>query len=171
MKNYIKIMLIPVILFVTVSFNTDGTLAAGGPTMHDRIYHFQHRMLPEWAHNSEGKFFKDLIDGHLDILLTAASNVVGEAFSKNISIQISNDGNGVLLIFPEPAEPPECYFVFITKVKEGYRFFTYEKTHDLLGSGNKGVVGEWLPDGKHLNYGPRKYEDAENFVNDLKEFF
>ena len=136
--------------------------------MHDRIYHFQHRMLPKWTHESEGKFYKDILNSDFDILFNTASNVVGKEFSKNIIIQRLDDINGILLIFPEPAEPLECYFVFIAKVNENYRFITYEKTQDLSESGDKGVVGEWLPNGTHLNHGSRKYEDAEKFVNDIK---
>ena len=40
---------------------------------------------------------------------------------------------------------------------------------DLFGSGDKGVVGAWSADGKHSNFGPRKYDDAESFVTDLQK--
>ena len=168
MRNHLKIILIQILFFATAACNTDVAIAQGEPSRHDRIYHLQHRMLPKWTHNSGGKFYKDLLNGNFDILLTTASKIIGKEFSEKITIQRLNDSNGVLLIFPEPVEPPECYFIFIAKVKEEYRFVTYEKTYDFSGDGNKGVVGEWSSEGKHLNHGPHNYEDAEHFVNDLK---
>jgi len=63
--------------------------------MHDRIYHFQHRMLPKWTHESEGKFYKDILNSDFDILFNTASNVVGKEFSKNIIIQRLDDINGI----------------------------------------------------------------------------
>jgi hypothetical protein len=142
MRNIIKITLIQILFFVAAVCHADDTKTQSEPSRHDKIYHFQHRVLPRWTHLTEGKFYNDLRNGNYDILLAAASKIVGEEFSKKIIIRRYNDSNGVLLIFPAPVEPPECYFIFITKVKNEYRIFTYEKTLDLFGSGNKGVVGE-----------------------------
>jgi len=167
MQNIMKIALIQIIFFAAVC-NADDTTTQSEPSRHDKIYHLQHRLLPRWTYSTKGKFYKDLLNGDYDILLTAASKIVGKEFSKKIIIRRCIDSNGVLLIFPTPVETPECYFIFITKVKNGYRFFTYEKTVDLFGSGNKGAVGEWTSEGKHKNLGPRKYEDAEHFIKDLK---
>ena len=37
---------------------------------------------------------------------------------------------------------------------------------DLLDG--KSVLCKWTKDGKHLNFGTRKYNDLEAFVNDVK---
>lgn len=137
-------------------------------TMGQRIYYFQHRLLPKWTHESNGMFFHDLMNGHFERLIAAAKNIVGEEFAKQIEVQKYAEAGGVLIRFPRPTVAPECFFVYIVKTESGFRFHTYEKTVDLYGSGDKGVVGEWSADGKHLNFGPRKYEDSDSFVSELQ---
>ncbi len=138
-------------------------------SIHDKIYYLQHRLLPQWTHESKGAFFDDLMHDHPEKLLKAASEIVGEEFSRRLLVRKYNEFNGVLLTFQTPNEPPECYFIYIVKAKDGFKFYTYEKTMDLFGSGDKGVVGAWSADGKHSNFGPRKYDDADSFVTELQK--
>ena len=169
MRHIVIIIIIQIFFVGAVFCSADDTTTQSAPSRHDRIYYFQHRVLPKWTHESEGEFYKSLLNGNYDILLETASKIVGEEFSNQISIKRHNDVKGVLLTFPTPVEPPECYFIFISKDDNKYRLFTYEKTADLFSTGNKGVIGEWSSEGKHKNLGPRKYEDAEHFIQDLKD--
>lgn len=143
--------------------------SSGDVSVHQKIYHFQHRLLPKWTHESKGVFFDDLMAGNTDRLLAAATKHVGEDFSKKIEIRKYPEANGVLLIFPTPNETPECFFIYIVKAKSGFRFFTFEKTSDLFGDGDIGVVGEWTADGTHNSFDSRKYDDIESFVTELQK--
>jgi len=144
------------------------TAAQSELSRHDKIYYFQHRILSKWTHGSEGRFYQDLRNGDYRSMLETASEIVSVDFAINIRVQRLTEINGVLLVFPVPDEPPECFFILITRDGGDYRFFTYEITRDILGDGSKGVVGEWTADGQHRDLGPRPYEDAEQFIRDIK---
>ncbi len=137
------------------------------PTLHDKVYYFQHRLLPKWTFNSKGAFFNDLMHDRHEKLKKAAIKIVGEDFRKKITIRKYIDVDGVLLTFPTPKEAAECYFIYIARDENEFSFYTYEKTADLLGSGHKGAVCGWSPDMTHINYGFRKYDDAASFVADI----
>jgi hypothetical protein len=137
--------------------------------MHQRIYFLQHRLLPKWTYQSEGMFFDDLMQNRTQKLMAAASDIVGEAFAREISFRSFPEAKGVLITFSPPKEIPECFFVYIAKKGDGFKFYTYEKTLDLGKSGDKGVIGEWKADGAHGNLGPRKYDDPDSFVRELQE--
>ena len=147
----------------------EDTVSSEKPSIHQQIYYFQHRLLPKWTHESKGMFFNDLMHDHTEKLVAAASEIVGKEFSRKISIQKYAEAKGVLLTFPQPKEPTECFFIYIVKTGDGFRFYTYEKTEDLFGSGDKGVVGEWSADRTHSNFGSRKYDDADSFVAELQK--
>jgi hypothetical protein len=143
--------------------------ASTEPTMHDRIYFFEHRLLPQWTHKTKGAFFDDLMNDRTEKMKSAAVEIVGEEFWKGITIRKFNERKAVLLIFPIPKETPEYYFVYIASTENGYKYFTYEKTFDLQGTGNKGVVGAWSMDGSHINMGARKYEDVDSFISEIEK--
>lgn len=63
---------------------------------------------------------------------------------------------------------PECFFVYITKTGDSYRYITLEKTLDIFEHGNKSVVGEWTAEKIHSNHGSRKYDDAESFLAEMR---
>jgi hypothetical protein len=165
MRNTIKIAILLIFILVDICIADD--TAQNKPSEHDKIYHFQHRILPRWTHGSDGKFYEDLLKGNNDRLMAAAKKIVSEEFSKKIKIQRIAESNSILLVFPAPVEPPECYFIIISKVKNEYRIYTYEKTHDITKAGYKGVIGKWTPEGDHHNLGARKYEDAEQFMKEI----
>ena len=148
-----------------------GEEPAKEPTMKDRIYFFQHSLIPQWTHQSDGAFFNDLNSGKSGKLLDAATKIVSPEFAAAISTKNYPDANGVLLKFAAPVEPPQCYYIYIQKDKNGTKFslYAYEKTHDLLKEGNKGVVGQWSAEGGHGNFGARTYEDAESFVTEVQK--
>jgi len=167
---------IGIALFLSISFQTteclckpESAVSPEKPSMHQRIYSFQHRLLPKWTHESKGVFFDDLMQGNTGKLMEAAAKMVGEDFSKKIEIWKYPEAKGVLLVFPTPNETLECFFIYIVKTKDGFRFYTYEKTSDLFGDGDKGVVGEWTANGRHNNFDSRKYDDVESFVTELQK--
>jgi hypothetical protein len=169
MKSVIQISLFALLLTGAAICNAQNTTAEEKPSMHDSIYHFQHRLLPKWTHHSDGMFYKNLLNKKYDRFMKTASTIVGEKFANNINIQKRKDGSGILLEFPSPAESPECYFVFITKTDGDYRYFTYEKSDDLFNTGIKGVIGEWSHKGTHFNLGSHKFEDADSFIREIKK--
>lgn len=136
------------------------------PPLAKRIYYFQHRLLPKWTFNSKGEFYQDLKKGDLSQLKSAATEIVNEQFSDSIVVKNLLENNAVLLTFPVPEDTPNCYFVLIQKTNEDYVYKTYEKTIDF-GDGTIGVVGSWTEDGKHHNFGTRRYLSAERFLADV----
>jgi hypothetical protein len=78
-----------------------------------KIYLLQHRLIPEWTHRSNGAFFDDLSSGRHQRLLDLAAEVVSPEFAGGISIQTYPEADGLLITFPAPVEPPQCYFIYI----------------------------------------------------------
>jgi len=139
-------------------------------TEHQRIYHFQHKLIPQWTHETHGHFFGDLSNGEIQQLLDFAAEIVSSDFSRGISVKTYPEHSGILITFPPPKEPPECYFIYIKRSIDGPNFnlYTYELTQDFFNMGSKGVVGSWSKDGGHGNFGPRTYEDEDSFVNEMQ---
>ncbi|GEM_PF-2781511 len=81
-----------------------------GPSLKDRIYFFQHRLLPGWTFNSDGAFYKDLMSGNEIRVKAAATEMVSPEFAEGISIKPINESKGVLITFPKPDNMPDCYF-------------------------------------------------------------
>ena len=133
--------------------------ASEAPSIHQKIYYFEHRLLPHWTYDSQGAFFDDLMNDRIDHFIATATKVVGEEFSKKITIRKYPKSNGLLMTFGTPGKL--TFGVTVKKVEGGFKFFTYEKTVDFFGKGDKGVVGTWSKDNEHGNLGARKYEDAE----------
>ena len=139
--------------------------SAKQPSLHQKTYHFQHRLLPNWVHGTKGEFYKDLLAGRSKALMRAASK-----YSQKVSVKTYPKKGGVLLGFQSPIEPTECYFAYISKTPKGFRFFTYEKSVDLFGDGLKGSIGEWHPGARRSNLGFRKYTDENSFLADVQSY-
>ncbi|MBN1905060.1 MAG: hypothetical protein JW927_08185 [Deltaproteobacteria bacterium] len=140
-----------------------------GPSLHDRIYFFQHRLLPGWTFNSDGAFYKDLMSGSVTRVKAAATEMVSHEFAEGISVKTVGESNGVLITFPKPDNVPDCYFVFIRQVDNKFMYITYEKTMNIADEGFAGAVCGWSSEGKHSNYGFQKYTDPDSFVSDALE--
>ncbi len=136
------------------------------PPLEQRIYYYQHRLIPKWTFGSDGAFFRDIMNGSIGQLKAAAADLISSEYADNISIKPLSEHNGILITFQEPSSVPHCYFIFIRKIDDKFMFLTYEKTRDISNEGYIGVVGGWSPDGVHSNYGPRKYSDADSFIAD-----
>jgi len=132
-----------------------------------RIYYFQHRILSQWTHKSNGAFLKDLMSGNSSRLVTSAKKMISADYASGITVKPVGTLAGVLITFPKPTQPAECYYAAVVKQGEKYRYFTYERTLDITGAGFVGVVGSWTAQGSHLNFGPRMYRDANSFLKDV----
>jgi hypothetical protein len=165
----ISILFVPALLQIAVCLCLAEDITSEKYTMQEKINYFQHRLLPKWTHGSTGNFFDDLVNARLGKLEAAASEIVGEEYARKMSVRNYSEAKGVLITFSPPTQPSECFFVYIVNKGDRFRFFTYEKTLDPSGSGDKGVIGEWKSDGAHGNLGPRKYDDPDTFVRELQE--
>jgi|GEM_PF-1878340 len=159
------------LLTINASCLADEQTQTKEPTKSQKVYYLQHKLIPKWVHQSGGAFFNDLNSGKYEKLIEAASQIVSSEFSAAISIKKYPDENGVLISFAAPAEPPECYYIYIYRENNDNKFslFTYEKTYDQFKKGHKGVVGQWTAEMAHKNLGPRTYEDLDSFVGDVKK--
>ena len=132
-----------------------------------KVYFFQHRILPEWTFSTGGKFYEDLLKGDLSHLKMTATEVISNDYANGISSEIINS-DAILIKFPQPQAMTNCFFILITKAKDEFNFYTYEKTINF-GSDDPviGVVGNWSSDGSHGNLGGRTYSKASDFVSDV----
>lgn len=134
----------------------------------EKVYFFQHKILPEWTFTTNRKFYADLLEGDLSHLRMAAKEIISSDYAKGVSSEVIKDSGSVLIKFPQPKAMANCFFVLITKTKDEFRFYTYEKT---LSFGDNdpviGVVGSWSSEGVHGNLGPRTYSKASDFVSDV----
>lgn len=158
----LPLFLAPLSLFAVES--TNPVPATEEPTAHQKRYYFEHRMLPQWTHQSQGAFYTDLSAGRVERLRGIAEKIGGAMFAEKLSAEHQTAPEGVLLGFAAPSETTECYFVFVAKLGEHYRYFTFEKTEDLLGEGLVACIGEWGEDGGHRNFGFSKEASREAFL-------
>lgn len=134
------------------------------PTRHEKVYYFEHQLIPHWIFQSKGAFFNDLLAGRTGRLITAAVDNVDEEFAKAMEVELVANQDAVLITFMEPVEPPECYRALVIRKGETFQYVTLEKTEDILQTGVKSVIGEWTAKGSHLNRGPQKYTGAHRFL-------
>ena len=143
--------------------------AAEEPTPHQKLYYFEHRLLPKWAHRTQGDFFADLVAGRVERLQAVAREIVGPEYAAALTVETVAVPAGVLVLFAEPAERGDCYFAFIAKVGEGYRYFTYEKAMSITGEAIEACIGEWDEDVGHRNFGFRNTKALEVFLKAVGE--
>jgi hypothetical protein len=139
------------------------------PTAHQRIYYFEHKILPAWVHKSEGAFYSDLGHGETQQLTDTATRVIGKDFANGIKIRKIDKPDGFLIAFPKPKEAPECFFAAVLKDGSEYHYVTLELGEDIVGDGAKTFLCEWASDGRHLDYGPRKFDDEAHFLSELED--
>ncbi|MGQ8364806.1 hypothetical protein [Glaciecola sp. 1036] len=134
----------------------------------ERVYFFQHRILPEWTFTTEGLFFEDLIRGEFSKLKQAATDIVSKDFAENLDVLQIPTKDAVLITFPEPRGLTNCFFVIIQRTNNSFSYYTYEKTMSFGDDDHfKGVVGTWSSEGSHGNLGPRTYTSPANFIEDV----
>jgi len=133
-----------------------------------KVYFFQHNILPEWTFTTDGGFYADLLQGDLSHLRMAATEVISNDYANGISSEVLKDETSILIKFPKPKAMANCFYILIQKSKEGYNFYTYEKTMKFSDDDPVvGVVGRWSPEGSHANLGGRTYVKASDFVADV----
>lgn len=134
----------------------------------EKVYFFQHKLLPEWTFTSNGDFFDDLALGDLTKLKAAATKIISKDYAEMIKTEVVQNQAAVLITFPQPKSFTECYYILITKTKNDFAFYTYEKTMSFEQNDPvKGVVGIWSKEGGHGNLGPRTYTSASDFIQDV----
>lgn len=170
MKNKIYSVLLFALVLGSVQNRLD-CAAAEEPneaTHYDRLYAFEHRVLPRWTHQSSGVFFADLEKGSVDRMKEAATEMVSSEFAAALKVRNVLQPTGVIITFQHPPKPVACFFAFVTKSGEDHRYLTLEMTEDILGLGFKSVIGEWTPDGSHKNLGSFKFDSEEDFLRELQ---
>lgn len=136
---------------------------------HQGTYDFQHKLLPEWTHHSNGQFYAMLAAGDTERMRAAATEFVDAEYAAAIEVTPITGEDAFLLTFPEPKTTPLCYYAIIHKLEDGtFGYITYEKAFVTReDQPYVGVVGSWSGDGAHGNYGPRTYSTADEFVEDI----
>jgi hypothetical protein len=137
------------------------------PQISKSIYFFQHKLIAQWLYESDGAFFSDLKNGDVTRFMEVASEVINPEYANNIVVTDLAEHDAVLITFPDPYDFPNCYFVLMKKQGATFSYYTYEKTMDLGEQNIGGVLGGWTAEGSHLNYGPRSYRTAPDFVKDV----
>lgn len=143
---------------------TQPPAALAEPSAHQKLYYFEHRLMPQWTHRSDGAFYADLREGKVERVKNAAEKLVGAAFAEKLTIENIEAPEGVLIELAPPTETTDCFFIFVAKADAGYRYFTFEKTEDLWGEGLQACTGEWTADGVHHNFGFTKEQSREAFL-------
>lgn len=166
--KWILVMCVLVAAAVSVK-SADDKPETKEPTRHQRIYYFEHRLLPRWTFESDGRFYEDLKAGKLDRLKDAAGKIVDKEFAAKIVVSGDASPAQVMITFDPPSDSPLCYYVILKKSGGGYGFYTLERTEDLMGIGVKTMVCGWSPEGSHNNYGGRKYTDAATFSSEIEK--
>ena len=134
-----------------------------------QVYILQHKIIPKLLYDNEISFYKDLSQGDEQKFRQLVTKVIDQNYSTALQIKKVLPFNGILLTFPEPQTMPHCYYALIAKTKEGYFYFTYEKTFQLGGDDVVGVVGAWTKEGNHMNFGPRTYHyNEDQFLADIQ---
>ena len=138
--------------------------AEAEPSAHQKLYYLQHRLLPQWTHQSEGAFYADMREGRTERLLDACRQIAGDTIAAQLKVEKIEAPEGVLFTFAAPEAPTDCYFVFLAKGAQGCRYFTYEKAEDITGEGLVACIGEWAAEGGHRNFGFSKEPTREAFL-------
>ncbi|MEN7972741.1 MAG: hypothetical protein ABFR47_02780 [Verrucomicrobiota bacterium] len=136
-------------------------------TRHDKIYHFEHRLLPGWVHNTEGHFFADLASGIPEPMIDAAKEVDGAEFVKSLKLKSYPAEKAYVIVFQQPAQASECYYAIIKKEAKGYSYYILERGVDLFGVGGDSFVCMWTKDLVHTNLGVREYNDLDSFIKEV----
>ena len=132
----------------------------------NNVYALQHVLIPHWTYNSDGQFYAALQAGDTDKLKEVATKLISKEYANGIKVEPL--ASAVLIVFPTPEKFTECFFVLVVKKDQDFTVYTYEKTLNLEGLEEvAGVVGGWSKNKEHLNYGPRGYSSADDFVKDI----
>lgn len=134
-----------------------------------QVYHFQHRLLPRWTHDPDGRFCSDLVQSPETCVQSAAGAVIGQEFAEAMAVERLTAPEGILLTFPPPDDAPACFYAFIVPLEHGRRFLTLEKTEDDFNQGYLSFLCEWTGDGTHLNYGGKTYTNKTAFLSDVSK--
>jgi hypothetical protein len=134
------------------------------------IYTLQYAIIPGILFSENGpRFFNDLYTGNTKPFLDIVEGPLGKSYASGIKFTpIQKNGYDlVLLSFPEPRFQLLCVHAALIKQNGKYRYITLEEPEASGKNGTKAFMGEWTVDSQHKNYGPKKYDDTESFLNDV----
>ena len=132
-----------------------------------RIYYFQHKLIPRWVYGSEGAFFQHLYNRNAAQLFQAAVEIVSQEYAEGLLITPVMGRDAVVIRFPEPSEMGDCYYALVLKKGSDFSYITYEKTLAFDSDEFVAVLGGWSQKGSHQNYGIRGYRSEQEFIDDV----
>ena len=72
---------------------------------------------------------------------------------------------------PKPERMAEAYFVAVAEKDKTTRYFTLELTSGMSKCDASTILGEWKPDGKHINYGCGPKPEKQEFLKAIANSF
>ncbi|MDF7799818.1 hypothetical protein P4C99_10095 [Pontiellaceae bacterium B1224] len=133
------------------------------------INHFQYNLLPFLMFDYSRNIIGNIEDGNIDILVEQAQETVDERFAKALVLHAYPEQKTYVLQFEKPEKVGEYFFFAIKKEDSGtFRFYSLEMGITFFGTGNKGVLHEWLSAGDYSDLGGRSYNDLPSFLKELK---
>ena len=172
MKSMVFLFLLLLVGCAATTVKTEEPVAAAldsetvSRPLSKRIYYLQHKVISKWVFESSGAFFADLQAGNTVRLLSVAERIVTPEYAQGVTVTPVDGKEAVLIRFPEPTSPANCFFALIEKTNDGFSYYTYEKTLNLGEYNVAGVLGGWDQQGQHSNYGPRSYKTFAEFIKD-----
>lgn len=125
------------------------------------VYIFEHALLPNLTHRSDGELFKQLQGGSLAKTRALAAEFVDAEFAGALKLTTIKAGVAYGITFEAPLEPPHCHHALVVKRGDAFEYFTLEMSFE-----QKTALCGWTKDGKHLNMGFRDYTDLKSFAKD-----
>lgn len=134
------------------------------------IYTLHHNIIPGILFSENGsRLFNDLFTGNTSQFLGMVESGVGKSYAATLKITHEHQtGFDIVIIsFPEPFSEPLCRHAALVKSGNTFRYLTLEEGNDIENTGAKTFLCEWSEAHKHLNYGPRNYNDSGAFRSEL----
>lgn len=143
------------------------------PDRSELIYALHHEIIPGILFSDKGSLlFNDLSSGKTGPFTEMVEGPLGKAYASEMKFSADRGKNLdiVLISFPAPSAEPQNYHAALVRINGNFRYITLEKGNDTANTGMKTFFCEWNAEHKHLNYGPRKYDDLESFRKELLDF-
>ncbi len=143
------------------------------PDRSELIYALHHEIIPGILFSDKGSLlFNDLFSGKTGPFIEMAEGPLGKAYASEMKFSAEHGKNLdiVLISFPTPSAEPQNYHAALVRMNGNFRYITLEKGNDTGNTGMKTFFCEWNAEHKHLNYGPRKYDDLASFRKELLDF-
>ncbi|NTW83566.1 MAG: hypothetical protein HGB36_09410 [Chlorobiaceae bacterium] len=143
------------------------------PDRNELIYALHHEIIPGILFSDKGSLlFNDLFSGKTGPFIEMVEGPLGKAYASEMKFSAEHGKNLdiVLISFPIPSAEPQNHHAALVRINGSFRYITLEKGNDAGNTGMKAFFCEWNAEHKHLNYGPRKYDDLASFRKELLDF-